>query len=536
MHRALTIAEIVHQVVEEFSTAWICCHKGQTLRALAVTCRVFSEPALDIIWSDQNGLGHLVECLPSDLWTISDDTTPGTLTLRRPPRTITQQDWVRFDTYARRVRKLSFGPPKSSLRSRTMSADVFHWLSSSRPSHQLLPNLRRLYWSDDMPPGCYDYFHMFLGPRLCTLRISGPPPQSTTSHHAILSALDRLSQIAPDIEVLSVWGYQCEGLDPRPIPGHVCTLWRRLWSLRLGSSLTMTYDAFAGLSALPMLAEAALSLAGPFDTKCSTRNYTFPAMQTLDLTSETMADIRAVLSSCHFPRLRRMSLTSQSGPKADLLNRVLEAIHERIPHASLVYLKLHAGNTMDVGEIVNAASLRSLYDLHHLVYFDFVMGIRIALTDDDIKEMAMSWPHIKHLVLCSNASKDAIQHTWTHDPRAWTTKPTLEGLVHLARYCPSLELLALDADTSGAEAYLEVHPGEGYHSSPLRTIHVVSPPLSAIKDVAAFLYAVFPNVWFINGTDGTVVGDTWQLVLHKVDVLRGTVYEDEDEEDEEDEE
>ncbi|TFY51922.1 hypothetical protein EVJ58_g10304 [Rhodofomes roseus] len=249
-----------------------------------------------------------------------------------------------------------------------------------------------------------------------------------------------------------------------------------------------------------------------------------------------MADIRAVLSSCHFPRLRRMSLTSQSGPKADLLNRVLEAIHERIPHASLVYLKLHAGNTMDVGEIVNAASLRSLYDFHHLVYFDFVMGIRIALTDDDIKEMAMSWPHIKHLVLCSNASKDAIQHTWTHDPRAWTTKPTLEGLVHLARYCPSLELLALDADTSGAEAYLEVHPGEGYHSSPLRTIHVVSPPLSAIKDVAAFLYAVFPNVWFINGTDGIVVGDTWQLVLHKVDVLRGTVYEDEDEEDEEDEE
>lgn len=77
MHRALAITDILHQIVDQAG------HNTRMLLALALACRAFSEPALDTLWSTQVGLGYLVECLPSDLWTVSKG-TQGTLVSQAP--------------------------------------------------------------------------------------------------------------------------------------------------------------------------------------------------------------------------------------------------------------------------------------------------------------------------------------------------------------------------------------------------------------------------------------------------------------------
>lgn len=42
----------------------------KTLSALARTCSVLSEPALDLLWYRQNTLGRLVRRLPTELWAL----------------------------------------------------------------------------------------------------------------------------------------------------------------------------------------------------------------------------------------------------------------------------------------------------------------------------------------------------------------------------------------------------------------------------------------------------------------------------------
>ncbi|KAH9919428.1 uncharacterized protein B0H18DRAFT_1213865 [Fomitopsis serialis] len=103
MHRPLTIQDFIQLVVNEVARP--CPLEERTLLALALTCRAFQEAALDMLWAHQDGLGRLVQCLPEDLWTYSDDPLED-ITLSEPTRATTQQDWQRFDVYARRVRTL----------------------------------------------------------------------------------------------------------------------------------------------------------------------------------------------------------------------------------------------------------------------------------------------------------------------------------------------------------------------------------------------------------------------------------------------
>lgn len=66
MHKALTYSELLHLILFEVSNMYPVTFS--TLHAVACTCHTFLEPALDFLWYEQIGLGHLVQCLPEDLW------------------------------------------------------------------------------------------------------------------------------------------------------------------------------------------------------------------------------------------------------------------------------------------------------------------------------------------------------------------------------------------------------------------------------------------------------------------------------------
>ncbi|KAJ7226753.1 hypothetical protein GGX14DRAFT_488260, partial [Mycena pura] len=64
------------------------------LAALARTCKIFKEPALDALWRSQHTLDNILRLLPSNAWSHI---------IRR----IEQREWKIPLTYSRRVRSLS---------------------------------------------------------------------------------------------------------------------------------------------------------------------------------------------------------------------------------------------------------------------------------------------------------------------------------------------------------------------------------------------------------------------------------------------
>ena len=71
-------ARTMHQVLETPELARLIIRSGRTRAttlALALTCRAFLEPSMDILWEVLMSLAPLVRCLPSDLWTTDDDGT-----------------------------------------------------------------------------------------------------------------------------------------------------------------------------------------------------------------------------------------------------------------------------------------------------------------------------------------------------------------------------------------------------------------------------------------------------------------------------
>jgi hypothetical protein len=81
MHRCLQIPELLHNILESFSTprieSWRFPHFRNLLRdllAIALVSKAFCEPALDVLWSFQGSLPVLIKTFPRDLWTEDEDT------------------------------------------------------------------------------------------------------------------------------------------------------------------------------------------------------------------------------------------------------------------------------------------------------------------------------------------------------------------------------------------------------------------------------------------------------------------------------
>lgn len=64
--RALGIQQIVRMVCNEADVGWY--RPQTTLISLATTSKMFSDPALDVVWHEQRSLIPLVKCMPESLW------------------------------------------------------------------------------------------------------------------------------------------------------------------------------------------------------------------------------------------------------------------------------------------------------------------------------------------------------------------------------------------------------------------------------------------------------------------------------------
>ncbi|TFY57612.1 hypothetical protein EVJ58_g6921 [Rhodofomes roseus] len=517
MHRALTIQELVRLIAGEV-------YGKHALRALALTCRAFHEPALDGLWFfPDDGLVNLVKVLPTDLWEVAgmSETGQETLTVREPTRPTTQLDWKRFDFYAHRIRELRVitNLDKSEL-PRTLSANLFRWLVSARHPHRLLPNLQSLIWKAEGESGYDDSAYMLVGPHLVKLNLDFRDSCEVSDEHPP-TVLLRCAQRCPDIRNMCFAAPPLA--DEEPIQGGVFAPFKMLTTLKLRSPLT--HDVLVDLSTLPNLAylqvdltftsdiEDEIILPGRVAVSFSSPNLTFRTLVSLDLNMPV--DVaNTVISPYRFPQLQNLHLKADRATNTETLSETFELIRERCDHTGLNAIKIdggeHAGRDEMGAQAITAASLTRLCVFRHLRVLEVFIEACIVLDDNAVKEMARSWTQLEELSLVSMA-----KYPWTNP-----TAMTLSGLAHLARYCPSLWRLEIDVDTDPATVPEPVKPGGGFRNRVLKRIQVPRcPALGNCAKTGAFLHAIFPNLRWITGSKGSQAR-SWGLVQEVIIGIR----------------
>ncbi|EKM53762.1 uncharacterized protein PHACADRAFT_260255, partial [Phanerochaete carnosa HHB-10118-sp] len=131
------------------------------LRSLALSCRAFYDPAMDVLWCDLEGLQPLVRCLPSHMVRKVKGTTAAVKITRRP----LQADWSRFLHHSRRVRSLQVHSGYGDDSRYDIDYAAFEILRQYHPG-LVLPNLQHLVWSDnELAP----FATLFVTPSLLSL-------------------------------------------------------------------------------------------------------------------------------------------------------------------------------------------------------------------------------------------------------------------------------------------------------------------------------------------------------------------------------
>ena len=74
MHRCFEVLEILNHILD-----FVLQSEGgqKSLAALAISCRTFQDPALDVLWRRLPCIGPLVRCLPSDAWEVKPEAADG---------------------------------------------------------------------------------------------------------------------------------------------------------------------------------------------------------------------------------------------------------------------------------------------------------------------------------------------------------------------------------------------------------------------------------------------------------------------------
>ncbi|KAJ7668771.1 hypothetical protein DFH06DRAFT_1182452 [Mycena polygramma] len=478
MHRCLQIAEIVDMV---------CSHLDprspgfqpislpfRDLAAVARTCTIFRDPALDYLWCHA-ALGRLLtRCMPTDLWDV--DTTEihvfskgRKVRLLRPIRTA---DWDRLRIYAPRVRRLSSGADFPMSEAFDLSK-VFQALSVSLP-HALFQNLQSLNWKHSEDE--FHHIQLFLHPRLTKLSLV----LSSDSASSLLSTLTSKCPRLNDVTIHTSPSYDREDFDPGPVSDFLCGL----QNPEKISVPCVGQDALEHLSRLPTLKSLVLTGPAYIPVPSGTPGRpTFPGLRTLSFQGPRIGSTAQFLRLFNSVPLCRSDMTFYEVITAEEIHALFAGIAAGVSHSSLTALLLQREwGDIDFDPascIVARRSIRLLLCFPNLTVLSITSIHGFDLDDTTAAEMARAWPRATTLHLKSN-----------HHIRMPQT--TAACLYSFAQYCPHLRQLALAFDGTTVPGPDTARPRVVQHS--LRALAVEHSPVTNPISVARFLSGLFPSL------------------------------------------
>ncbi|EIW79846.1 hypothetical protein CONPUDRAFT_144977 [Coniophora puteana RWD-64-598 SS2] len=450
MHDCIRIPELLTQVCYHANDP--DSNNASDLVALAMTCKAFKDPALDVLYYELHYTAHLFMCLPRDLWTLRKDEGPNAAAASTLffSRAMVHADWLILQTYRQRVRIVHLNTASKfiSVDSEALSA------VRSFSGDNLLPNLRdyRVFNSkwrfvDRVPllRGIMHFPELFFGPTLTTLSLDWL--ESTSLH-----TLNALSRTSPLIEKLSFTLYKSVGdqLLEKKLLEALENVTRSLKKIRIFQANFVHFESpvpfipvLAMLATLPSLQYLNircrnLSLSFPSASVDRGTNL-FPQLTRLRLAGNA-CQIAHLMSSLHAPSLEVVVLCFEQCEGDNAIPQTIAYMANWISNSAFPIrgVKLQFPEQYPPN-LAAFKHLRPLFRFPTIQHFRLVCFPHPAFDDDQIDELSGAFSDLRTLSLLWSSNK---YHS------GLDTRVTLMGLVSLLRNCPKLAELGLTVDVT----------------------------------------------------------------------------------------
>ncbi|KAF7369308.1 Carboxylic ester hydrolase [Mycena venus] len=468
MHHALQISEIMDLIVGELALPSPCI-QGKALAALATTCTIFHDIALDALWRHQRNILNLIRCMPADLWeTVEEIRYRSTNRTLRRRRGVVASDWDRVSKYAHRIKSLvcfDSGDGKPHL------FDVYQTLWQDFPGDYLLPNLESLTWQH-WKPSYSSFIELFLGPRITSIYVGAQDDDRCP-------ALAAVGQRYPDLVSATFLGLsvRSSASELQRLSTFIRAL-TRVESLKVEMIDSEALRHLGQLTTLKMLHTTFPDWIAPPAMERSM----FPALRDTHLSIDgDLSPFIAFMRTWNNPQIQSFS-TVVDYPRdlqhvADLYQVLATSCVQRHLETLKVYFDGH-----DRSFVPHPGHFFA-----HLLAFTYlrIVEIRVPggynLDDATISDMARAWPYIQKLELAESSRR--------HDDPPGCT---MLGLRFLAQQCSHLHSLRITLDASRIPP-AAIDPAERVVQDELVYLDTTLSPISDPWSVARFISAIFPN-------------------------------------------
>ncbi|KAJ7044275.1 hypothetical protein C8F04DRAFT_642365 [Mycena alexandri] len=470
----------------------------RTLFSAALTCRTLREPALDVLWRHLKSVLPLLRLLPGFTTAVVDEESETSVyTLIGP---LTPGDFRRFDHYGEKVLSLHYHPPPPDVvdPAAFMRIALVHSgpllpriqalrvISNPKDGPLILsllsPSLRTLYVFSPLTFQDSNIGFLIIAPFLATAAFTDPPRMEDLSLHGLLP--DAIWDIIPHFRNLR--RLSLTGFSQRSVVMDLPSLLKGVNAL----SALKTLRALE-LRGVPATDEQ-LSL-GQLDLS-------LPGLEQVTILA-SFDFVHDFVTGLDAPQLAILNLAFAAAPSAGWSDwRMIECWELLFDEISdkwesvLVELILCTGEYHGSWQFCNLfARMRRL----HLQHFALSNYSAMTVTDDDVVELATTWPTLKHLVLA----------VWGPGVEL----PSVNCLVDLANHCPSLEFLkislAMATEVTQRPAFRLDHP--------LRTLvlsHGSPIAFAEIQTFAEILDIAFPQLESLEGEETDAMNSLMQAL------------------------
>ncbi|PIL32775.1 hypothetical protein GSI_04892 [Ganoderma sinense ZZ0214-1] len=404
------------------------------LFSLALSSHALSGPALDKLWRSLTDISPLFKLLPNYQLRGLTYHIMGY---------ISPEAWSRFQTYASRVRNITV---HRHIYAHPSVWTVIHEQSQGGP---LFPNLSSLYaviWS---APHAVSSIRLFISPSLksVSLAFHGVPGGLQPTDAAITVASDSAASILQDLSVKSPKITRLFVLPHINLHRQHLTALSRFTQLEV---LDVNYHSPFDEELLPTLVnlrhltrlEVSILPRNPTNASQLDLRDGFQKLTRLVLRGPHAQLTRFILASST-PRLNYLYIAVGSHP-ADGVHTSLASICRHISPHILTFFRV------DLGQFHHpppsfATLLEPVLPFANLEQVQFSFEGHTPLGDKNLESLARAYPKLHTLILMQSPETMVDPD---REPGS-VERPTLRGLVELARGCPRLEKLCiLDLDAS----------------------------------------------------------------------------------------
>ncbi|KAM5544752.1 hypothetical protein V8D89_001650 [Ganoderma adspersum] len=419
---------------------------------------------------------------------------------------ILPEHWERFQVYAERIRIISSYLTESD----SVHPSVWLFLAARCRGAPLIPRLRELeaYYLtlSEAPP-----LALPLSPtlRVLELRFALETAEKDRLHasHVASSFLQNLPLMAPNIENLLVRADFDLGLKSL----QSIERFSRLKLLFTPPTIALDEHMLQVLSTIPALQDLSCWI----DLSSSTTAFGPHVFHQLNkLTVAGPSDhLVTVILACRFPNLVRISLRITQ--RADEIHPrdLFAALCQRCNPTLLTSLEINFAYEF-ASRLRSLTRFQPLLTLPNITSFHLIfMHTEPSLCDDDLARFGAAWPQLASF---------KVEHRTRQYSQREVVRPTLSGIIDLARRCPALTAFHIPELDPRAIPETSAVPALG-HGLRFASIINIRPPISlqVYLEVATVLDRVFPTIDLDEASRGLFPwGNGWAEIVSFLKAMR----------------